>query len=292
MEYRKFTKKSEIDKALNTLKGLLEGIDADDEITSSEVDELDLWVKEHAKIVSKLPFEELSDAIAELQSESIDRQEVFEDLKWLVNSLSEEYIYYDGHTADLQSLQGYCQGIIADGTLNNAEIYELKNWMENHQHLDGYYPYDEIYTVLIDILEDGVIDDDERHFLIALINEFCDIKNSETNERIKRSIEGVHVGVIFDKVSSIDIIDKSFVFTGNTHFWKTKEDFQKVIEDKGGKYLKGVSSKTDYLVVGFKGNPCWSYSRYGRKVEKAMDLRKKGKKITILNEAELWKLWK
>lgn len=35
-----------------------------------------------------------------------------------------------------------------------------------------------------------------------------------------------------------------------------------------------------------KGNPCWAYACYGRKIEKAMELRKKGAQILIVHEAD------
>ena len=49
-----------------------------------------------------------------------------------------------------------------------------------------------------------------------------------------------------------------------------------------------VTKKTDYLVVGNAGNPCWAYACYGRKIEEAMQLRKEGAKIVIVNETDFW----
>ncbi|GMA55471.1 hypothetical protein GCM10025857_68280 [Alicyclobacillus contaminans] len=45
---------------------------------------------------------------------------------------------------------------------------------------------------------------------------------------------------------------------------------------------------TDYLVVGDQGNPCWAFSCYGRKVEKAVKLRKQGRRILIIHEVDFW----
>ena len=49
-----------------------------------------------------------------------------------------------------------------------------------------------------------------------------------------------------------------------------------------------MTQKTDYLIVGNEGNPCWAFSCYGRKVEKAVELRKKGSNIQIINEDDFW----
>ncbi len=43
----------------------------------------------------------------------------------------------------------------------------------------------------------------------------------------------------------------------------------------------------NHLVVGGDGNPCCSYACYGRKVEKAIELRKTGAEIVIVHEFDL-----
>lgn len=52
----------------------------------------------------------------------------------------------------------------------------------------------------------------------------------------------------------------------------------------GGEVVNHVSSHVDYLVIGADGNPCWAYACYGRKVEKAVQLRKKGGRILLVHE--------
>ena len=52
--------------------------------------------------------------------------------------------------------------------------------------------------------------------------------------------------------------------------------------------MNSVSKKTNYLIVGDDGNPCWAYACYGRKVEKAINLRKEGAQIIIVHENDFW----
>jgi hypothetical protein len=52
----------------------------------------------------------------------------------------------------------------------------------------------------------------------------------------------------------------------------------------GGTVAPNLTKKVSYLVIGADGNPCWSYSCYGRKVEQAVQLRKEGSKILIVHE--------
>ena len=48
--------------------------------------------------------------------------------------------------------------------------------------------------------------------------------------------------------------------------------------------MNSVSAKLDYLIIGADGNPCWAYACYGRKVEKAVDLRKTGSRLLLVHE--------
>jgi hypothetical protein len=52
----------------------------------------------------------------------------------------------------------------------------------------------------------------------------------------------------------------------------------------GGIPLDSVTEDTDYLIVGDNGNLAWAFSCYGRKVERAVELRKKGHRIAIIHE--------
>jgi hypothetical protein len=54
--YRRFTKKSELDKAVHTLVGIIQGIVADHQVSSEEIDELSHWCSLHKNMINKHPF--------------------------------------------------------------------------------------------------------------------------------------------------------------------------------------------------------------------------------------------
>ena len=56
------------------------------------------------------------------------------------------------------------------------------------------------------------------------------------------------------------------------------------MRELGGQPHGNVTSKLNYLVIGAEGNPCWAFACYGRKVEKAVELRKKGVRVVIVHE--------
>ena len=48
--------------------------------------------------------------------------------------------------------------------------------------------------------------------------------------------------------------------------YKERKFYDDEIESLGGKFTNNVTNKTKYLIVGNKGNPCWAFSCYGRKI--------------------------
>ena len=74
-----------------------------------------------------------------------------------------------------------------------------------------------------------------------------------------------------------------FCFTGESTKFSRQELAETVVR-LGGSVVGSVSGKTDFLVVGSDGNPCWAFACYGRKIEKAMALRREGARITLVHE--------
>jgi len=287
MKYRVFTKKSEIDKAFNSLNGLLQGIASDSILRKEELEELNNWVKYHSDLIGRNPFKEIAHVIScAVQDNNLDN-EVIEDLKWLCAQFIDENIYFDGITADIQTLHGFCHGILADGYISNDEIYALQKWMLANEHLQTYYPYDEIYSLLDEILEDGVIEEKERLALTAYLNDFIDLRTTSVAHNVDSLTKNVLIEGLFHKNIKIHLTDTIFSFTGESEKM-TRNEIAEFIQEHGGIFSSNVTKKVQVLLVGINGNPCWAYTCYGRKVEQAIKLRKAGSNILILNEIDFW----
>ena len=78
-----------------------------------------------------------------------------------------------------------------------------------------------------------------------------------------------------------------FTFTG-TSTKATRKQIVDQITGLGAEFSPNVTSQTHYLVVGAGANPCWAFSCYGRKVEKAIEVRKSGGAILIVHESDFW----
>lgn len=288
-EYRKYTKPAELNKSINLLIGLLQGLQADRVINAKEIEELENWCLLHEDLSDRHPFSEIIPLIRKSLNNNVFTKDACQDLLWVCQNVAEDNSYYDYITVSIQVLHGILHGLLADGVLNDKEIDTLAKWMQEHQELSGTYPYDEINSLLTAALADHKISEDERNMLMAFFSNFVDTSMSqhvhETSMQQLReqyTIEGVCASC-----PEISIDGKQFCFTG-TSLHHTREQIAEVVVAHGGIFHNDVSSKTNYLVVGNAGNPCWAFACYGRKVEKAMAFRKKGNKILIINENDFW----
>lgn len=211
------------------------------------------------------------------------------DILWLCGNFADNNAYYDALTSSVQFLSGLVHGLMADGELSDREILSLKAWIDANQFLEGTYPFDEIRSLLGAILEDRVITAEEREQLMAFFSNVIDftasynlVEKDYSDLRNKYSIDGICA-----TCPEIEFKGKTFVFTGESYRAKRAEISETVLR-LGGIPRSGVTSKTDYLIVGNAGNPCWAYACYGRKIEEAVALRKEGGCVVIVNETDFW----
>ncbi len=288
-DYRQFTKPAELHKAANTLRGLVAGMTAENGLSEAEAMELANWCSLHAHLQNRHPFSEIIPVVQEALADGVLDAEESKDILWLCSNFVDDSKYYDVTTSSIQFLSGLIHGIVSDGTLSDGEIIKLRTWLENNSYLRGTYPFDEIDSLIHTALADGRISEDERNMLMAFFGTFIDFRDSwnlretDFNDlRKKYSVEGICA-----YRPDISFAKKVFCFTGKSSVCDRDTITDEVVE-LGGVFRSSVSKKTDYLIVGNEGNPCWAFSCYGRKVEEAIALRKAGAGVTIVNERDFW----
>lgn len=287
--YRLFTGPAELHKAINTLRGIVAGISTDSSVQASEIAELANWCSLHEDMECMHPFSEIIPVVQKACEDGIITDEESKDILWVCSSFAASGSYYDDITSSIQFLAGMIHGMLADNELSDAEIKSLNAWIKSNEFLAGTYPFDEINSLLTSILSDHVITEDERNTLLAFLGNVVEFKDSlNLNEkdfcdlREKYSIDGVCASC-----PEIHFEGKTFCFTGEFNRGKRKEIAEKV-QQLGAVSRSSVTGKTDYLVVGNAGNPCWAYACYGRKIEEAVNLRKSGGHVIIVNENDFW----
>lgn len=119
---------------------------------------------------------------------------------------------------------------------------------------------------------------------------------NSTRTMLKSKKERFHNVKVSDIVPTVTYFDKSNAFyqkncvlTGELESLDRKDAMQKIV-DAGGIIKTGVSSKTDYLIVGIQDKRIVGDDGLSTKEEKAYELIKKGKNIKIINEDEFLEL--
>jgi NAD-dependent DNA ligase len=153
-----------------------------------------------------------------------------------------------------------------------------------HEHLKTCWPYDEIEAVTTKVLADGKIDDAEHRMLLAFFSEFLAVLDERTivSPPIAEGVDQA-IGALCAVSPTVLFEGAKFCFTGASAKFKRAE-FEEIVKKLGGEPIPGVTTKLNYLVIGADGNPCWAFACYGRKVEKAVNLRKQGFRVVIVHE--------
>ena len=288
-EYRAFTEPAELHKAINTLRGIIAGINSDAKLGEQEISELVHWCTLQAPVRNRHPFSEILPVVEAACADGVVTEDEAKDILWLCSNFADDSTYYDAITSSIQFLSGMIHGMMADGELSDREIAALKEWVDTNDFLAGTYPFDEINSLLYAILEDKKITEEEREQLAAFCSNVIDFTTSYNlmEPDYAKLREEYSISGICAFCPEVTFQGKTFCFTGESYRAKRAE-IAAVVERLGGVMRSGVSPKTDYLVVGNAGNPCWAFACYGRKIEDAIRLRKDGAKVVIVNETDFW----
>jgi hypothetical protein len=280
-EYFKFTTRSRLDKSINSLVGIVEGIAIDGSINQSELRFLQLWLDEHAELRKCHPYSELVPVVANAIGDGVLSEEERADILWLCERLRSTD-YYDKVTADLQRLHAVVGGIAADGHISEAELRGLSDWLAEHEHLKTCWPYDGIETLMTAVLADGTITPQEHVILRDFFSEFTAVLDDRTivSPSVKQGESLVGLCAVCPE---IHFAQEKFCFTGASTRY-TRTELASMVKRFGGEVVASLTSTVNYLVIGADGNPCWAYACYGRKVEKAVEMRKAGARLLLIHE--------
>lgn len=283
--YIRFTGRARLDKAINSLAGMIEGIAIDGVVNDSELGFVRAWLDEHVEDRNVHPFNELMPIVAAAIDDGILTDEERLDILWLCERLQSTE-FTERTTADLQRLHGMLAGIASDQIISEPELRGLSNWISEHEALKSLWPFDEVESIITAVLRDGRIDEDEHRLLLNFFSEFVVLTDNKTIVSPPIAVDGTVVGLCA-VCPEIEFQGKRFAFTGASGKY-SRDEFEVLIEQHGGSMATSVSKKVDYLIIGAEGNPCWAYACYGRKVEMAVKLRKDGARILLVHEHDFW----
>jgi NAD-dependent DNA ligase len=281
-----YLSKAKIAQTFGTLQGLIDGITADGKILPAEVAALARWLKEHDHISHRPPFSEIILTVKGALADGILTDEEIQDIRFVCDRVMASLNYEFRTTSQIQKLHGIASGIASDGEINNEEWNFLKKWIEDNTELRGSWPYDEIEALTIKHHRSADLTDEERSVVIHYLNDFCGFnKNAALTHPLNEP--NIPITGICAVCPEITFKGKVFCLTGHSKK-ESRSKIAKKILAAGGFFKDAVTKDVDYLVVCAEGSPMWTYSCYGRKVERAVQLRKAGHHITIVHEYDFW----
>lgn len=272
-------------KSLESLLGLIEGAALDGTVDGSELAFVRRWVDDHESLRDTYPYREIIPILDSALADGQLSAEESADITWLCHRLLDADSSGDRVTTDMRRLHGVLGGIVADREITEVELRGLRDWLDDHEHLRCLWPYDEIDALISSVLRDGIVSPEEQQTLFRYFADFVATGDDVVIIAPPYSDESGISGLCA-MCPEIDFADRVFTFTG-TATVAPRDELVRRISALGASHSPNVTKRTDYLVIGADGNPCWAYACYGRKVEAAVRLRKKGSSLVIVHETDL-----
>ena len=179
---------------------------------------------------------------------------------------------------DISELLGLAKGMLADGSVNEQEARSLHAWASNHPENLSKWPLSLIFSRLQQIFADGKVDADEREELKDLLSSLVG-----GTESIILGYEAATTLPLDNPAPLICWHEEVYVFTGKFAYGTRAHCLQEVTS-RGGRCEDNVTRNTTFLVLGTFGSRDWRQTSYGRKIERAVDLRTLGFPIRIVGE--------
>lgn len=179
----------------------------------------------------------------------------------------------------VSELLGVCKGLIADGVVNDAEVIALSTWLNTHRTIATEFPARQLIERLMPMTKDGIIEDDEREAFAQMLADLVgeDLKAPGGLDNSTRL-------PLDDPPPFIQFDGQEFVFTGN--FCISRRTCELRVTDRAGIFSENIRQSTDYLIVGTVASSAWVTAAWGRKILRAMEMKKSGHPIAIVSEAD------
>jgi len=176
----------------------------------------------------------------------------------------------------VNELIGMAHGIIADGIVNQAEAEYLFKWVVANRVLSENPIIKLLYDRIEGVLADGKLDPDESADLLETLTRFCS-GDFEVGETLKATT------LPLCQPAPTIFLNSNFCLTG-TFAFGSRSACEAAISERGG-VAGSLTRGTRFLVIGAYATESWAHSSYGRKIEKAVEMRSAGVPISIVGES-------
>lgn len=178
----------------------------------------------------------------------------------------------------MQTLMGIVTGIVADGELVDKEIHFLRIWLRENTSLAEQWPASAIYRLIQQVLADGLVTPEERDNLLQHLQQLVQVDFSQTGAAIADS-----PALPVDDEVTVVLTNSGVCHTGEFLFG-TRAAVERATLRAGGMPVDSVTRRTDLVVIGTRVSPHWVGTTYGRKIQRAVELRDAGAGLEIISE--------
>lgn len=263
---------------MHGLKGILSGVVADKRLNEKELLYLDAWLKSQEFLASDEDVKKILGQVGDILEDGIiSEQELILMQDRIEAIVSHREVPATDKSGQIDELIGFLTGVAADGVLNDEEIKALDQWLQDNQDIRETWPASIVVQRLDTVLEDGIITDEERDDLLLTANQITGVTYEETT------------AVWEDKVDELPIADFVFCLTGE-FVSGDRNTIDTLLKCLGAETSTSVNKSVDYLVIGTLASEDWLYGSHGRKIEKALLMRREDSSdIKIITERTLLK---
>ena len=176
----------------------------------------------------------------------------------------------------VNELLGLSKGIVADGMVSQDETEFLQKWLVANSVVSENPVAANLLQRINAMLKDKALDEDEAKELFETLVNFSggDFELGELQKSTGLPID--------DPLPELEFPRRRYCFTG-TFAYGSRRECENTVAELGGT-SGSLTLKTDFLVIGIYATDSWAHSAYGRKIERAVQLRDEGHHIGIVGE--------
>ena len=153
--------------AIYGLRGILKGIQADEELSEMELTYLNLWLHSQESLSHDSDVDFLIKEVKGIKSRGhFSHNELERLLAAGKNITQDKALPLATNALEIQELMGFLGGIVADNHINPLEISQLQQWLKQNEHLSSHWATELLNQHLTEILADGIITIDEQQSLL------------------------------------------------------------------------------------------------------------------------------
>ena len=275
-----FNFKRNCEKAAFALRGILQGVVADEKLDPREILFLDTWLRSQQQLEDG-DVVDLLDLISDVLEDGVVTADELNELHELITDIIEYGEAAAGQLdASINELLGLIGGVVADGKVTEVEFHSLNEWLNDNEQVVNHWPANEIAERIRKILEDGKVDPVELADLSTTLKQICGQDFEESG-----AADGGVAEVFSADLESFDHDGRTICFTVK-FVCGTRSAVENVATERGASISKNVTKKIDVLVIGTLASRDWRFTSHGRKIEKAIQLQQDGVPIVMLSERQ------